>query len=577
MNNIIILKECIKSFKKHNELTCNDDYLFGFFSVVQLTKLYNLTFDDIEDSTVDGALDGGIDNFIILVDDMPIITKEQIEEISISDISTIKLIIIQSKNNENFKESVLDKIYISITQIYNLEKKEDTLGKTFNDTLVEKILLFRALWLKAVVERSNIEVEYFYTCFSDEIHETEAFKSKVDTLLKATQKKIPQCKVSYKNYSAKELLSLYNLREETELKIKLKQTPLPVNYSVDSIGYIGVVSIPEYYKFITDSDDNLREGIFEDNIRHFQGEVDVNKSIKSTLENDTERDFWWLNNGITIISSDVSPFGNTLSLKDVQIVNGLQTSYTIGKFYKNIPNDSRSILLKIIVNSDKKTIDKIISATNRQTPINPALLKSTDETQRNIEMYFLQKDYFYDRRKNFYKNQGKPASKIFSIQNTAQAIHSIKNFKPSEARAKPTTLIKTDETYNKIFVPTIDYQVYLNCCIISKSVTNFIKNNIPTKEEKSIVRGLQYHLLRSVLSFVYKKSHVSVKEIKSIDLELVTDSLINDTNKFILFCFNEYIKEPESKTQNLDSISKSGRFEKYLDSKLIEKYKIKTV
>ncbi|QTR06142.1 AIPR family protein, partial [Saccharothrix algeriensis] len=40
-------------------------------------------------------------------------------------------------------------------------------------------------------------------------------------------------------------------------------------------------------------------------------------------------EFWWMNNGATIICSSATINGKEFVLDDVQVVNGLQTSYTI--------------------------------------------------------------------------------------------------------------------------------------------------------------------------------------------------------------------------------------------------------
>ena len=78
----------------------------------------------------------------------------------------------------------------------------------------------------------------------------------------------------------------------------------------------------------------LLNSIFESNIRHYQGDVDVNNKIKDSLDSEFAIDFWWLNNGITIIAEDPSQISKTLSLSNVQIVNGLQTTFTLAKYYK---------------------------------------------------------------------------------------------------------------------------------------------------------------------------------------------------------------------------------------------------
>jgi hypothetical protein len=570
MNNVIILNDCIKEYKKNNELKTKEDETFEFFSIGQITKKSNLSFEDIEASIVDGTKDGGIDCFMMLVDETPIQSDEHVEEIELNESSNVKLLIGQVKNTSSLKESVIDKIYISISQIFDLEIEESDLEESFNNILVEKVLVFRKLWRKSIIKNSSIAIEYFYSCKAETKNMTETFVKKTELIINSTKDKIQNCTSKYSTYSAKELLEIYSKRPELELELILKELPVSITYDDGRIGYIGVVPIKNYFEFITDNDGVIRESIFEENIRHFQGEVDINKKIRETLEDDLENDFWWLNNGITVIASQVGQLGKTLHLKDVQIVNGLQTSFTIGKFYKEIENEQRSILIKIIVSSDKATIDKIISATNRQTPVNPALLRATDDIQRKIEMYFEQKGYYYDRRKNFYKNLGKPISKIFSIQITAQSIHAIMNFKPSEARARPTTLIKQQESYEKIFATNLNYQIFLNCCIINRLVSDYIKIILENKEEKSIARTFIHHVGRVIPSYFCQKSHLSAKEIEEIDISEINDDLISNSFDFLKECIEGF--KAISTTQNINSISKSGPFEEYISNQLVNNF-----
>src|SRR5690606_41822907 len=52
-------------------------------------------------------------------------------------------------------------------------------------------------------------------------------------------------------------------------------------------------------------------------------------------------------------------------------------------------------------------------------------LRATDKIQRDIEHILLNKDWFYDRRKNFYKNQGKPADRIVSLSFMYTAVYAL--------------------------------------------------------------------------------------------------------------------------------------------------------
>src|SRR3546814_13519732 len=62
-----------------------------------------------------------------------------------------------------------------------------------------------------------------------------------------------------------------------------------------------------------------------------------------TLENPGAEDFWWLNNGVTILAQEASQVGKTIKITDPQIINGLQTSTEILTFFGTIDsNDTRS-------------------------------------------------------------------------------------------------------------------------------------------------------------------------------------------------------------------------------------------
>ena len=67
MNNKIILNGCIDQFKAQNELTTSDSDTFELFSLSQITKDFDLTFETIQDSIVDGGNDGGIDSILVQV------------------------------------------------------------------------------------------------------------------------------------------------------------------------------------------------------------------------------------------------------------------------------------------------------------------------------------------------------------------------------------------------------------------------------------------------------------------------------------------------------------------------------
>ena len=61
----------------------------------------------------------------------------------------------------------------------------------------------------------------------------------------------------------------------------------------------------------------------------------VNEDIRDTLSNTDSPDFWWLNNGVTILATDARIIGKIIQIQDIQIVNGLQTSESIFRHFEN--------------------------------------------------------------------------------------------------------------------------------------------------------------------------------------------------------------------------------------------------
>ena len=78
-----------------------------------------------------------------------------------------------------------------------------------------------------------------------------------------------------------------------------------------------------------------------------------------------------------------------------------------------------------------------------------------------FEDFLKSNGYYYDRKKNYYKNHGMPVSKIISISYMAQAMMAIMLLKPDSARARPSTLINSDVEYRKIFSLDKPIDIYL--------------------------------------------------------------------------------------------------------------------
>lgn len=142
-----------------------------------------------------------------------------------------------------------------------------------------------------------------------------------------------------------------------------------------------------------------------------------------------------------------------------------------------------------------------------------------------IELYLKGRCLFYDRRKNYYKNQGKRSSEIISVSFLSQCLISLLLQQPNYARARPSTLLARDETYNKLYKENTDLDVFYNTARIGKRIDRYIKSiTLYTRAQKNDI--LFYVLYYSVASY-YGKAILSANDIKNFDCEILTNEYIS--------------------------------------------------
>ena len=246
-NSTIILNGCIEKFKSENDLTLNESEVFELFSLSQILKNEDVSFENLMDSITDGGQDGGIDSIVLLHNGEYI---DDDSEYKCKSSSVTRLIITQCKTEKTFKESSIDKLVSTFPILFNLDANEDNLQKRFNPQIIDKINVFKDLWTKTIVGGGKIEVSVNYACMANDIEISSSFKSKREQLKVMCKELFSTDKVVFNCYSSKELLSLFQTHKKNRSTIVFKDTPLSVNYGEDGLGYIGLVKLSDYRDFL---------------------------------------------------------------------------------------------------------------------------------------------------------------------------------------------------------------------------------------------------------------------------------------------------------------------------------------
>ena len=437
---------------------------------------YDLTVDDIDAGITDGSGDGQIDSMYIIVNGNPLSENEDDDEDMIPSKGPldIDIVMIQSKNTDSFEENPLKMIRTTVSDLIDLKRDYSNKLNQYSSILQEKFGVARKTLMASAGRTANIKVRVFYAtkARTSNIHANvkltaEALKNDLASLAASQD-------VTINFLGAEELIALSR-------QIKTQQRTLEVEQSLSSDNgdsYACLVTIESLIKFLSDPNGALVRALFDANVRDFLGKTEVNDAIRSTLESMNEEDFWWFNNGVTVITSDIDQKGKRLVLTDALVVNGLQTSNVLYSFMTDtsvsdeIKNkcNKKIVLLKIIVPPSEKIRDEIIKATNSQTNIPKPYLRGMDLVHRNIEDHLKQYNLFYERRKNQYKNAGKNRSSIITLTEAAQSFMSGFLFRGADARARPNSLLKSDDDYKKLFSETYHLDSFKNVIMTKRAI-----------------------------------------------------------------------------------------------------------
>lgn len=533
-----ILNELFQQDFADNGSYADESQYFEIFSSKQILKSKDLSDEEIENGALGSGNDGGCDSIYTLFNGV-YVTEDIVSSITSSKEATIELVITQAKRETSFGEDAIMKWKTTVENLMEIGVDDSPYKARYNEDVRTAFSVFRELYVKLLRSTPKLAISFNYATFASEIHpnvqaQAEELKSIVHKLFPS-----PKTVVNVTFWGAEELLLAAQSQPEHKLNLPLAENPINIGTHCD---YIALVNIAKYYRFITDETGALRKYLFDSNVRDYQGHNSVNQDIHNTLSRPTGEDFWWLNNGITLLTDEaILATSKELVLTEPAVVNGLQTSNEIYQYFlanpEQLGSETRNVLIRVIVPESEDSRDRIILATNNQTNIPKSSLRANDPIHWQIELYLKGRGLFYDRRKNYYKNQGRKSTEIVSVSFLAQCMISLFLQKPNYARARPSTLLIKDETYDELYIKNQDLDVFYNSAKLGKMVEVCLKkSNVYTPAQKNDI--LFYVLYLSVAKSIGNAS-ITFKDVKEIELNSYTDEYITQIAKIV---FSEYEK-----------------------------------
>lgn len=371
-NDVVLLDGIIDNLFGEEKSPDRRGEIFELFTFQQLLKNYDLSQEEIESGWLDGRNDGGIDGFFIFVNGQLLIDPEIFHWPKRNAEITVWLI--TCKHHETFQQAPLDLLTASITELMDHSIESESLKGDYSSELKIARNLFFLAYKRLASALTKMSIDYIYSSRGDASELGTSIVARANQIKTRTENLFSSCFVEFTFVGAKELVNLYR-----QLQNIMHELPF-LEYISQGSSYVMLTGLNEYKTFVSDEKGNLRRYLFEANVRDYLGLNRVNEDITASLSNSSPADFWWLNNGVTILTTSARVIGKIIQLDDVQIVNGLQTTESIYQFFSNggKETENRAILIKVISSVDPSVRDRIIRATNNQTAVELASLHATD-------------------------------------------------------------------------------------------------------------------------------------------------------------------------------------------------------
>lgn len=488
----LVTQNLLASFAQEESLPSDLDESVLFEHFVNFSAVsteYGEEFD-VEELHTGGGDDLGIDGLAVIVNGTMVYDWAEVDDLATTNkYLEVEIIFCQAKSGGNFNGADISNFFFGIADLFATKP-----ALTRNTEIAAKENLIRQIYKKsALFKRGNPTIKIYYATngkWQDDPKLLARIENEKDNLLELNVFQ----KVEFKPVDARGLQRLY-ARAKNRLSRSIdfvSKVTLPTLPGIQE-SYLGYLPVDEYIKLITDDAGNIVRGLFYDNVRDFQGENPVNHEMEETLNSPAQQLFVLMNNGVTIVADSISKTGDAFTIEDYQIVNGCQTTHVLFNNMKALTGPVH-IPVKLIVSQDSEVKNKIIKATNRQTPVKTEELTALTDFQKALEDYYTaisgDCQLFYERRSQQYRaTAGIEKIRIVSISNQIRSFASMFLGLPHQASRYYGTLLKSIQS--KIFVPGHPAVAYYASALgLYRFEAMIRKKQIPYK-----YRPFRYHLI----------------------------------------------------------------------------------
>lgn len=504
-----IIKVKIKNFaEKYFYDGLSEDAIverFVNWTIIQRHQPNAFTSDNelLDAICVGGQNDMAIDGLCVFVNGIAVKSPTEAKDIvnSCTGQISVSFIFIQSKNRAKLNQSEHDQFLIGIKDFIGEKQYQPYNDKIKNWLDIKNYLMSEDCCLKWSTNPS-LYIYYSYMGDLENTPHTIAGQNRfIDEIKSMNTFQMPPFVEIVNSDKLKRYCDEIENKLDIQLSILESCSFLGENEHINGVSensFVAVCRATEILKLISSEDGLLRRGIFDDNVRDFQGETLINNEILDTIQNNP-KDFVLYNNGITIVCNDLIINGKNIKIHNPQIVNGCQTCNIIFRAaqegYSNQLSEVK-LIVKVISTTDNQIINNVVKGTNRQNIVQDEAFETIRKFHKELEEFFISSNetrslplsLYYERRSKQYDNRAiKEISKV-RFSPLIRGFISIFLSSPHRCVNHPALLQK--EYSGKIFV---DHQSYLPYYTSAQLIALFDdlyqKNKLPIS-----VTSYKFHL-----------------------------------------------------------------------------------
>ena len=367
-------------------------------------------------------------------------------------------------------------------------------------------------------------------------------------------KNFPKDQVEFEFINHQNIVDFIQSSKEIEARMRLTGESIVESFNFKRV-LIGKVNVVEIAKMF----ESYGDGLLEKNIRRYLGlnRNRVNEAIQYTLLGDRKDNFYFKNNGITMVCKKFSY--NALQEKnwdivaeDIQIINGGQTCKTIQHTIKDHPDKDYTqvfVLIRLYELSDsnednESLINEITLATNSQNPVDLSDLRSNDHIQRTMETDINLLGYNYRRKKDI----ASTSESIIPLSVAAQAIYSIWKGQPNVAKFKRKELFGS--LYERVYTKNLNAAQVVIAVLIYRYCDNQRRKQNLISDFPHIPYS-NYFLAMIIGKLLLAETKLSLGQLTHTNFEQVKtyfetnkDKLFDRANKILINALNALYNEP---------------------------------